>query len=139
MAWGALALILAAIEIVTLDLLFLMLAGGALVGALSTFVVDNLLIQALITVVAALAMLVFVRPVALRHLRNSPETRTGIDALIGKQALVLNPVTGQTGQVKLAGEVWSARSYDPDDVVPAGSTVDVIAIEGATAVVHPSS
>jgi membrane protein implicated in regulation of membrane protease activity len=136
LAWVALAFILGAVEMVTLDLLFLMLAGGALVGAISSFFVPSLLAQALITVVAALGMLFFVRPVALRHLRNTPETRTGVDALIGKQAVVLDPVTGQAGRVKLAGEVWSARCYDPDAVIPVGASVDVISIEGATAVVH---
>jgi membrane protein implicated in regulation of membrane protease activity len=50
---------------------------------------------------------------------------------------VLEEVTAQGGRIRIGGEVWSARSYDESQVVPAGSTVDVFAIEGATALVHP--
>jgi membrane protein implicated in regulation of membrane protease activity len=137
LGWIAVALALGALEIATLDLVFLMLAGGALVAAVAAPLGLSLFWQVFVAIVASVAMLALIRPIALRHLHKStPESRTGIAALIGRQALVLDRVDAHTGRVKLAGEVWSARSYDPDLVLDAGSMVDVLAIDGATAVVH---
>jgi len=61
----------------------------------------------------------------------------GHDALVGRQAVVLEEVSSEGGRVKLGGEVWSARSYDDDEVIPVGARVDVFQIKGATALVHP--
>lgn len=137
LAWVGLAVVLGAVEIATLDLTFLMLAGGALGGAVAAAFGAGFLLQLLVAILASVAMLALVRPVALRHLHSStPESRTGIAALIGQQAIVLQRVDGHSGRIKLAGEVWSARCYDPYCVIDAGSTVDVLEIDGATAVVH---
>jgi membrane protein implicated in regulation of membrane protease activity len=87
--------------------------------------------------VAAAAGLGVVRPLAVRHIRQPPLLRTGTSALVGRSATVLEEVTAQGGRVRIGGEVWSARSYDESSVLPAGSSVDVFAIEGATALVHP--
>lgn len=137
--WLLLAVVLGVVELATLDLLFVMLAAGALAGAATAAVGAPFLLQALVSLGAALAMLGAVRPVALRHLREGTrETRTGVAALVGRQATVLERVDGHTGRVKLAGEVWSARSYDPYSAIEPGRTVDVVSIEGATAVVYES-
>jgi membrane protein implicated in regulation of membrane protease activity len=66
---------------------------------------------------------------------QTPETRTGVAALVGSRAVVIERVDGDGGRVKLAGEVWSARSYDGHAVLEPGQSVDVIQIEGATALV----
>ena len=66
-----------------------------------------------------------------------PLVREGSYALIGKRALVIEEVTGNRGLIKLSGEVWSARALDEDDVIPPGTAVDVMEIEGATAIVYP--
>jgi membrane protein implicated in regulation of membrane protease activity len=89
----------------------------------------------IMSLAVSVAMLGVVRPVALRHLRQAPEERTGVAALVGRQAVVLERIDGHSGRVKLAGEVWSARSYDPSHAIEPGRTVDVVSIEGATAVV----
>jgi membrane protein implicated in regulation of membrane protease activity len=84
------------------------------------------------------ALLGLVRPSALRRWRRgTPGTVTGVAALIGRPAEVITEVTGRGGRVKLAGEVWTAR-YDGDGGLPAGLPVQVLAIEGATAVVVPA-
>ena len=70
-------------------------------------------------------------------MRNPPLVREGSYALIGKRALVIEQVTGTGGLVKLAGEVWSARAFDENQVIPAGTPVDVMEIDGATAIVYP--
>jgi membrane protein implicated in regulation of membrane protease activity len=68
---------------------------------------------------------------------HPPLVREGSYALVGKKAVVLEEVTGTQGLVKLAGEVWSARSLDENQVIPVGAMVDVMEIEGATAIVYP--
>ena len=76
-------------------------------------------------------------PIARRHLKQPPLLRTGPAALVGRRAQVLEEVTEHGGRVRIGGEVWSARSYDETLVIPAGSAVDVMQIEGATALVYP--
>lgn len=137
-AWIITALVLGGVEIATLDLVFLMLAAGALAGAASAALGLGLLLQVVVAAVTAVAMLGVVRPVALRHLRTPVETRTGVAALVGRQAVVLERIDAGGGRVKLAGEVWSARSFDPHQAIEPGRTVDVVQIEGATAVVYES-
>jgi membrane protein implicated in regulation of membrane protease activity len=76
-----------------------------------------------------------VRPIANRNAKQKPELRSGIDALKGRQAVVLERVDGRGGRIKLAGEIWSARTLDDDLAFEPGQRVDVVEIEGATAVV----
>jgi membrane protein implicated in regulation of membrane protease activity len=136
-AWLAIAAVLGTVEVATLDLLFAMLAAGAVGGAVAVAVGVPFLPSVFIALAVAAAMLVVVRPVALRHLKGTtPSTRTGVAALVGREALVLERVDAHTGRISLGGEVWSARSYDPSLVLEPGCTADVVAIEGATAVVY---
>lgn len=132
--WIALALILGIIETTTLDLVFLMLASGAVAGGVTALLGAGVLAQALVAIGVSAAMLGAVRPVATRHLHQGASERTGVAALIGRRAVVLERVDGHGGRVKLAGEVWTARSYD-GSVIEAGATVDVVEIQGATALV----
>ena len=87
----------------------------------------------------SVAGLVVIRPLVKRQLRPryGPQHRFGVAALVGRRARVVQEVTGQAGQVRIGGEEWSARAYDETLVIPAGATVDVIEIEGATALVYP--
>ena len=117
---------------------FAMLAVGALAGAVSGLFVDNLVVEVLVALAVSVAMLFVVRPIALRHLRTPHAIRTGVAALIGERAVVTEQVDGHSGRIKLRGEVWSARTYDPSHVIEAGRYVDVVQIEGATAVVLES-
>ena len=135
--WVVIAVVLAG-EITTLDLFFLMLSVGALAGAASALVLHSPVPEALIAMAVAILMLAVVRPVALSHLRTPMRLRTGTEALTGQRALVLERVDRRDGRVKIGGETWSARSYDPDQVMEAGTTVDVVSIDGVTAVVYPS-
>lgn len=134
-AWVALGLVLGVIEVTTLDLTFAMLAVGALAGAGAGMVTDSIVVQALVALAVALAMLGVVRPIALRHLRTPLDLRTGTAALVGAQGLVLETVTAQGGRVKVRGEVWSARTYDARASIDAGRNVEIVSIDGATAVV----
>jgi membrane protein implicated in regulation of membrane protease activity len=115
-----------------------MLAGGALAGAVAALVGAPFLLAALVALASAAALLGVVRPVALRHLQQPVASRTGVAALVGGRALVLERVDAHGGRVKLAGETWSARAYVDDVVIEPGESVDVIEIKGATALVYPS-
>ena len=136
--WVGLAVVLGLVEVTTLDLTFLMLAAGGLAGAGAAGVGAPFALQAVVAIVVAVAMLGVVRPVALRHLRTPAAIRTGTAALVGASAVALERVDGRGGQVKLKGEVWSARTYDPSMVIEAGRNVEVVQIDGATAVVYES-
>ncbi|MER6192678.1 NfeD family protein [Streptomyces cyaneofuscatus] len=137
LAWLLAAAALGVAEFFTLTLVFGLLAGAALVAAVVAGVGIGLLGQLVALALAAVAGLVIVRPVALRAMDRSPITLEGSDALIGKRAEVMQEVTATHGLVKISGEEWSARALDETQVIPVGALVDVMEIEGATAVVYP--
>jgi membrane protein implicated in regulation of membrane protease activity len=133
--WLAAMTVFAVAEVSTTSLVFGMFSAGAL-GALVTDVAGGgVLAQGIVFAVVSLALLLVVRPVAKRHLYPPLETRTGVAALVGTRGLVLERVDAHSGRVKLGGEVWSARSYTPSDVIESGRNVEVLQIDGATAVV----
>jgi membrane protein implicated in regulation of membrane protease activity len=136
--WVGLAVLLGIVEVTTLDLTFAMLAVGALAGSATALGTDNLVVQGLVALGVSIAMLALVRPVALRHLRTPQEIRTGTAALIGERGTVLEPVDRDNGRVKIRGEVWSARTYDPSASIEAGRSVEIVKIDGATVVVYES-
>ncbi|MCX4511471.1 NfeD family protein [Streptomyces sp. NBC_01619] len=135
--WLFAAAALGVAEFFTLTLVLGLLAGAALVAAVVAGVGIGLFGQLVALGVAAAAGLVIVRPVALRHMAQAPLTREGSDALIGRRAEVMREVTATRGLIKVSGEEWSARALDESQVIPVGALVDVMEIEGATAVVYP--
>ncbi|MFR9791947.1 NfeD family protein [Streptomyces sp. MB22_4] len=114
---------------------FGMLAVGAVAAAVVAALGLGFVVQVIAFLVVSVALIAVVRPIANRHSRQSPRLATGIEALKGRQAVVLERVDGSGGRIKLAGEIWSARSLDADRAYEAGQEVDVVDIEGATAVV----
>jgi membrane protein implicated in regulation of membrane protease activity len=129
--------VLGVAEYFTLTLALGLLAAAALVAALVAGLGAPLLVQVLAFAVAGALGLLIVRPVARRQMTHPPLVREGSYALVGKRAVVVEEVTGTQGLIKLSGEVWSARALDEDQVIPAGAAVDVMEIEGATAIVYP--
>lgn len=114
---------------------FGMLAVGAVAAAVMAGVGFGSVAQVLTFVVVSVALIAVVRPIAVRHSAQRPQLATGVEALKGKQAVVLERVDGSGGRIKLAGEVWSARSLDAGSAYEVGQEVDVVEIEGATAIV----
>ena len=133
--WLIAAGVLAAAEASSLTFVLIMFAGGALAGAITAAVGGGVLLQCIVAIVATLALLGGVRPIARKHLTASPGTATGPEALVGQQAVVLSEVDAQDGRVRLNGGEWSARAFDERQVLPAGTIVRVMKITGATAVV----
>lgn len=114
---------------------FGMLAVGAVAASATAALGVGPVLQVLVFVAVSVALIAVVRPIANRHRSQRPELATGIDALKGRQAVVLERVDGSGGRIKLAGEVWSARALDGDTSYQPGQQVDVVEIDGATAVV----
>ncbi|MDQ1030405.1 membrane protein implicated in regulation of membrane protease activity [Streptomyces umbrinus] len=114
---------------------FGMLAVGAVAGAVTAGLGGGVVLQVVVFATVSVALIAVVRPVATRHRSQRPQLATGIDALKGKQAVVLERVDGSGGRIKLAGEVWSARALDTGRAYEVGEEVDVVEIEGATAIV----
>ncbi|WP_328350884.1 NfeD family protein [Streptomyces sp. NBC_00445] len=135
--WLITAAVLAGAEIFTLTAALGMLSAAALVTAGSAAVGLPLPFQFLVFTIVATVTVVFVRPIAVRHVLQPQVARFGVDALVGKPAHVVAEVTGLGGRVRIDGEEWTARAYDETLVIPAGKTVDVMEISGATAIVYP--
>ncbi|WP_420076139.1 NfeD family protein [Streptomyces sp. JL3001] len=113
-----------------------MLAVGAVAAAVAAGIFGgDAVVQVVAFVVVSTALIAVVRPIANRHRAQRPQLATGIEALKGKQAVVLERVDASGGRIKLAGEIWSARALDTVRAYEVGQEVDVVDIEGATAIV----
>ncbi len=111
--------------------------GAALAAVVSVLGVGAAL-AAIVFVLTSAIVFAALRPVARRHRRLPPAIRTGAAALIGRRAMVLERIANDEGVgcVRIdGGEVWTARSYDEDEVIDVGERVEVVEIRGATALV----
>jgi membrane protein implicated in regulation of membrane protease activity len=133
--WMIAAGVFAIGEIATLGFFLGPIAIAAASAAIVALAGGGLAAQWIVFIAVSLASLLVLRPIARRHLRTPGQLRTGTAALVGRQAVVLERVDRDGGQVKLAGEVWSARAYDDDEAFEAGARVEVMQIDGATALV----
>ncbi|GAA2701991.1 NfeD family protein [Nonomuraea recticatena] len=135
--WLVLAVVLGVAEIFTLTAALGLLGVAALLTAGTAALGLPLAVQLFVFTLSAGAGMLVVRPIALRQIRQPQLKRFGVEALVGKPASVVSQVTGHDGRVRIGSEEWSARAYDETLVIPVGATVDVIEIEGATALVYP--
>lgn len=137
--WLALFLLLAIIEMISLDLYFIMLGVGALGGVATALSHGPFWLQVVVFCTVSLLMILLVRPIAMRHLKKSPEGfRSNIERLIGQDALILEPTSRLSGQAKIAGEIWTARADAMAPSMTPGSYAVVVRIEGATAFLAPA-
>ena len=135
--WLIAAAVLGVAEVLTATFGLGLVAVGALAAALASALGASGVIQLAVFVAVSLVGVVVIRPLALKRLRRRPTLRTGTAALVGSTGYVLDDVSPQGGRIRIGGEEWSARPYDEMSVIPSGSTVDVLQIKGATALVHP--
>jgi len=135
--WILLAVVLAVGEIMTLGFFLAPFAVGALLGAVADLAGAGLIVSLIVFLLSSMLLFGFVRPIARRHMRTPAQLRTGTAALVGQTAMVTERIANDesSGAVKLEGELWTARAYDGDEVIEAGSRVHVIEIRGATALV----
>jgi membrane protein implicated in regulation of membrane protease activity len=134
--WAIIAVLLGIGEMLTPGLFFLgPLALSAGIAALVALIGGGTIISLIVFILASVGSLAFLRPIAKSHMRMPMVSRTGTDALVGKKAVVTRRIDANGGRVRIGGEEWSARSYLDGQVVEEGKSVDVIQIEGATALV----
>jgi membrane protein implicated in regulation of membrane protease activity len=133
--WFIAAGALAAGEIATMGFFLGPIAVAALLAAVVALAGGGVALQLAVFAAASIASLGVLRPIATRHLHMPARLRTGTAALVGSKALVLERVDVNSGSVKIGGEVWTARAYDEDAVMEPGLRVDVMKIDGATALV----
>ncbi|HET8528992.1 MAG TPA: NfeD family protein [Gaiellaceae bacterium] len=137
LAWTIAAVILAVGEIFTPGLFFLgPIAFAAVAAALAAVAGLGVALQVLVFAGASLASLAVLRPLARAHLHMPAAMRTGTAALEGAHAIVLKRVDQNGGLVRIGGEDWSARAFMPDQTIEPGTRVEVVKIEGATALVY---
>jgi len=138
--WLLLAAVLGVAELLTLSAALGLLGGAAVVTAGAAALGAPVPVQLLVFAAGSATAIWLVRPVVLRHLHAPPAQRFGVDALVGRSAQVVHEISSNGGTVRIDGEEWTARPCDPHDpayVIPAGATVSVMAIRGATALVYP--
>jgi membrane protein implicated in regulation of membrane protease activity len=135
--WLIAAVVFGVGEIATLGFFLAPFAGGALVAALVTGVGAGTFVGWAVFLVVSVTLLAALRPLARRHRRMPPQLRTGTAALVGKTGMVVERIANDEGVgcVRIDGEVWTARSYDDDEVIDAGKRVQIVEIRGATALV----
>jgi membrane protein implicated in regulation of membrane protease activity len=137
--WLIAAGLFAAGEVVSVDLVLLMFAGGALGGAGVAVLGGPVVLQLLAFVVVSLALLGVVRPIAKRHLAvTGPGPAIGAAAVIGRTATVTRPVDRHSGRIRLGADEWTARSQHTGETFAVGEVVRILEVEGATAVVGES-
>jgi membrane protein implicated in regulation of membrane protease activity len=135
--WLIVAVVFGVGEIATLGFFLAPFAGGALVAAVVAGAGAGDVVSWIAFLVVSLTLLAALRPVALRHMKQAPRLRTGTAALVGRTGMVVERISNDEGVgcIKIDGEVWTARAYDEDEVIEAGTRVHVLEIKGATALV----
>ncbi len=134
--WLVVAGILAVTETATLDFTLLMLASGALAGAVTGYVAPGMIwLQIAVALAVAVAMLALLRPTLLAKIRSDPGYQSSLDKMVGSTGIAVSEVTTTGGEVKVSGESWTARAVEGR--IPAGTEIEVYQIDGAVAVVYP--
>ncbi|HET9421034.1 MAG TPA: NfeD family protein [Nocardioides sp.] len=137
-AWAGAAVLLGVAEMLSLDLVLIMIAVGAVAGMVLALVGAPFAVQVLVAAGVSVAMLGLVRPTLAKRLHGGPELNLGHGKLVGQRGVVTEEITDHHhGRIKLAGEIWSAAPYDENVTITPGETVEVLQIKGATAYVHP--
>ena len=134
--WMIAAGVLAVGEMLTISFFMGPIALAAVTAAIVALAGGGVALQWIVFTVMSAGSLLVLRPIARRHLHMPAQLRTGTAALVGSTAVVIDRVDRDGGTVRLAGEVWSARSFDEDHAFEPGARVEVLKIDGATALVH---
>ena len=133
--WMIAAGVLSVGEIFTMGFFLGPIAVAAVLAALVAAVGAGISVQWIVFILASVGSVAVLRPIAKRHLRTPPRIRTGTAALVGGPATVVERVDLNGGCVKIGGELWTARAYDEDEAFEPGARVEVMKIDGATALV----
>ncbi|QJC21829.1 NfeD family protein [Arcanobacterium buesumense] len=136
MAWGIWAIISAVLlilELLTVDFTFTMVAGGALAAGGVSAIGGNLVVQVVTFAIVSSLLLFLVRPWARQHINNSSKGESNVYALAGQEGIALMRIDENSGQAKIGGDIWSAKTVESP--IAAEEKVVVTAVEGAQVVV----
>lgn len=136
-SWLLLAAIFIVIELVSLGLTSIWFAGGSFVAAIAAVAGANMVVQVVLFAIVSIVLVVLTRPLAMKHLDNKTE-KTNAEGLIGMNAVVLQEINNlqETGQAKINGMEWTARAKDNKDVIPVGTVVKIVEIQGVKLIVE---
>ena len=135
--WLVLLVILVVVELITMGLTTIWFAGGALAAALISIPGTPLALQILVFLVVSVLLLYFTRPVAVKYF-NRDRIRTNVESMVGRQAIVISEINNLEGigQVNTGGMEWSARSSYHNVVLPVGTVVTVLGVDGVKLIVE---
>lgn len=133
--WLIIFVVFAALELVSLGMTCIWFAIGALVACVSSLFTDNWMIQAFVFIIVTVVVLVFLRPIAIKHINGKAE-KTNVDSIIGRKAKVIADIDNinATGMVVIDGMEWTARSVD-GSIITKDTLVEVVSVEGVKAIV----
>ena len=136
LVWLIIAAILFVGEIITAGFLLLWFAIAAIVAMLVSFITTNLFIQTLIFLIVSVILIIFTRPLLSKYTKGD-NTVMNSQTIVGKTAIVTEDISllNSTGQINVDGEIWSAKTMDPNLTIPKGSKVEIIGIDGVKACV----
>ncbi len=136
--WLSLAFLLAVAEVLSLDLVLIMLAVGALAAAGVAVIAPGLWwLQILVAAGVSVGTLLLLRPTLMARVRNLPGYRSSTDKMIGSSGVAVSQIDRSGGEIKVDGQSWTARPYSSDLVIEPGEEIEVYEIDGAIAVVYP--
>ena len=136
--WLSLAFLLSVAEIMSLDLVLIMVAVGAVAGAGVAVLAPTLWwLQILVATLITLMMLLLLRPTLLAKVRNMPGYRSSAAKMVGSSGVATSQIDRSGGEIKVDGQSWSARPYSSDVVIEQGTEIEVYEIDGVIAVVYP--
>jgi membrane protein implicated in regulation of membrane protease activity len=137
--WLGLAFLLGVAEIMSLDLVLIMLAAGALAGAATAALAPGVWwLQFLVAIIVSVGSLLLLRPTLMKRVRNAPGYRSSTAKMVGATGVATAQITRDGGEIKVDGQTWSARAYDRTQVIEKGTEIEVYEIDGAIAVVYPA-
>ena len=134
--WLIVIAVLLLVEFATAALTTIWFAGGAVIALICAFLGGPLWLQATLFVAGSVVLLLLTRPMAMKFMHKGP-VQTNADSLIGKEAVVTERVDNlrSTGAVQVSGQVWTARSVNPEHTIEKDEVVMVRAIEGVKLIV----
>ena len=135
--WLVLMIVLAITEAGTLGLTAIWFAFGSLVAMIAAILGANIWVQLILFLVASAVLLYFTRPLARKYFNNKARVKTNADRVVGMHGVVTERIDNEAaaGQVRVAGQVWTARSID-GTVIEAGEGVVVRSIAGVKVMVE---
>ena len=124
------------IEMATIGFLVFWLGIGALLAMVTSFITDSILIQYIVFIISSTLLLIFTRPLVDKFIKVPKEVKTNAYSIIGKKGIVISKINNieGVGQIKIDGDVWSAKSATDEDI-PENTEVEIVEIDGVKAVV----